>query len=92
MLSIHSTKSYRKSYKKLLRSGTFDFNELEKVIEILISEKTLPPQYKDHPLSGKLIGLRDCHINFDLVLIYQLFPSEKILMLSAIGTHSELFH
>ncbi|MFA6158673.1 MAG: type II toxin-antitoxin system YafQ family toxin [Candidatus Paceibacterota bacterium] len=90
MLSTHPLKTYRKSYGKLARSGSFNPGELERVIDTLAEGKALPRHYKDHALTGTLAGFRDCHIGFDLVLIYRI-TSDGILILADIGTHSELF-
>jgi len=90
MLTIYYSKSFRKSYKRLIRSGSFDSKELNEIIDTLASKNTLPPGYKDHPLQGKLAELRECHLEFDLLLIYQI-SSGNILKLVDIGTHSTLF-
>jgi len=90
MLPIHFSKTYRKSYKKLACSGSFDPGELERVIDTIASGKPLPRHNKDHALTGTLAGFRDCHIEFDLVLIYRI-TGDGILILADIGTHSALF-
>jgi len=40
--------------KKLLRGGK-DIEKLLKAVEILAEGQTLPPEYKDHPLTGRYI-------------------------------------
>ena len=88
---IRKTSRYRKSLKKMLKRGK-DIKKISAVVRMLAMGETLPPQYRDHALSGDLAGLRDCHIESDWVLLY--FYSENgelVLTLSDTGTHSDLF-
>lgn len=62
---------------------------LESMIELLAYEKKLHRQYKDHPLRSKYAGMRECHIEDDWLLIYQV--EKGILRLIATGTHEDLF-
>lgn len=61
------------------------------IIDRLAAGEKLEAKYKDHPLTGKLKGYRDCHVKPDLVLIYKI--ENDILLLSAyrISSHSNLF-
>jgi mRNA interferase YafQ len=52
-------------------------------------KKRLYLKYKDHPLSGKYKKYRNCHIEPDWVLIYEI--NDKELSLIRLGSHSELF-
>ena len=90
MFPIHYSKQYRKSYKRLAKSGDFDSAELEGVIDTLASGKKLPEKYKDHSLSGTLSAYRECHVKPDLVMIYTLTNS-NLLVIADVGSHSELF-
>jgi mRNA interferase YafQ len=94
MYRIFPSKDYIKSYKKLERSGHFSpkaKRDLEFAIDTLAAGEKLPPEYKDHQLSGELKEYRDCHIKGDLILIYQIRGEEFILALADLGSHSELF-
>ncbi|MEE0134021.1 MAG: type II toxin-antitoxin system YafQ family toxin [Treponema sp.] len=57
----------------------------------LAAGETLEPKYKDHPLTGKLKGYRDCHIQPDWLLIYQYHHEGLYLYLTRTGSHSDLF-
>ena len=46
--------------------------------------------YRDHALSGKWAGYRECHIKPDLLLIYRKVNTDT-LRLARLGSHSELF-
>ncbi|MEK7134611.1 MAG: type II toxin-antitoxin system mRNA interferase toxin, RelE/StbE family, partial [Patescibacteria group bacterium] len=55
--SIVLTKTYRKSFKKIIRSGRHaNIEKLEEVISLLTSGQSLPPRHKNHNLSGDLSG------------------------------------
>ena len=89
--AIRQTSRYRKSLKKMLKRGK-DINKITAVVRTLAMGKTLPPQHKDHALSGDLEGLRDCHIENDWILLYfYSTDGELILTLTDTGSHSDLF-
>jgi len=87
---IRTTTRYRKSLKKMLKRGK-DIKKISAVVRALAMGETLPPQYKDHALSGDLEGLRDCHIENDWLLLYYIEDNVLVLTLSDTGTHSDLF-
>lgn len=66
-------------------------NKLFEVIEILANGETLDARYKDHGLTGNYKGTRECHIEPDWLLIYEIRNNILVLMLYRLGTHSELF-
>ena len=86
---VRKTSRYKKSIKKMLKRGK-DIKKLTNVVLKLANGEQLPPQYKDHPLSGDLAGLRDCHIESDWVLLYEIKDNLLILSLADTGTHSDL--
>ncbi len=59
------------------------------VFYCLLNDIKLAEKYRDHALTGNLVGFRDCHIKPDLVLIYEK-PDDSTLVLIRIGTHSQL--
>ena len=86
---IRATSQYKKSLKKMIRRGK-DIRKISAVVRMLAMGETLPPQYRDHALTGDLVGLRDCHIENDWVLIYKIQGNILILTLADTGTHSDL--
>lgn len=64
---------------------------LEAVIETLSMGNALPPENKDHGLTGNWRGHRECHIQSDWLLIYRIEGDVLVLTLSRTGTHSDLF-
>lgn len=88
MYEVVISKLYRKQYKKI---SIVDRALINQAVKTLASGETLEPIYKDHALIGNYIGLRECHIKPDLLLVYQIKDSELELYLAAIGSHSEIF-
>ena len=79
--------------KELARAKKRGLNseDLDTVLVMLKNDIPLPPKYKDHKLSGKFKGYRECHINPDWLLVYRKYKDELILLLAHAGTHSDLF-
>jgi len=88
MLPIKRTTQFKKDFKKAIKQNK-DIDHLKSVIIKLSNQEKLDRRYYDHPLSGKLKNFRDCHIEPDWVLIYQVTDDELILV--RVGSHSELF-
>ena len=57
----------------------------------LLNRLPLPENYQDHALVGEWKGYRDCHIQGDLVLIYQYVIRDEFdeLKFSRLNTHSQ---
>jgi mRNA interferase YafQ len=72
---------------KLMKKQQKDMSKLRKVLGILASGEKLPPEYRDHELSGNLKDFRECHIEGDWLLLYQIFESKLILSAAATGSH-----
>jgi len=66
-------------------------NKLKKIISLLCEGKKLPAKNKDHFLSGNWSNYRECHIEPDWLLIYQVNTDDLLIELIRLGSHSELF-
>ena len=90
--SINYTTKFKKQYKKLKKQGK-DLKKLYEIIERIANGEILESKYKNHKLlKTKLYrDYKECHIEPDWLLIYQLNNDKLILLLCATGTHSELF-
>ena len=86
---VRATVRFKKSLKKMMKRGK-DKTKIVDVVRMLAMGETLPPKYRDHALSGNLIGLRDCHIENDWVLLYYIQDDILVLSLADTGTHSDL--
>ena len=76
---------------KLAKKQKKDLNKLFNVIEKLANLEQLDNKYKDHTLLGEYKGLRECHIDPDWLLIYYIENNTLTLVLSRLGSHSDLF-
>lgn len=63
---------------------------MEKVVDILLTGKPLTEKNKDHALTGNWNGYRECHIQSDWLLVYEIIEDRLILSLTATGSHSDL--
>jgi mRNA interferase YafQ len=84
-----STQFYR-DYKKAKKRG-LDIRKLEKVVKDLAEGKQLADHYRDHQLTGQWHDFRECHIQPDWLLIYQIRHQTLVLALQRTGSHSDLF-
>ena len=92
MIKLKFYKQVKKDYKKALKRGCKK-EKIEEVIKLLQKQQPLPDKYRDHFLvnfQGKN-GVRECHIQPDWLLIYEIDDENLILGLLRTGSHSELF-
>ena len=90
MLRFETTASFRRDYRRIRKRG-WDVSLLGEVIDLLLSQKPLPPRLHDHPLSGDNAGYRECHIRPDWLIIYRIEHNRLILVGHRTGTHADLF-
>lgn len=91
MRVIEWTGQFKRDYKREGKGQYRDILDevLFALVDTLANDRSLPPRYRDHPLTGQWKDNRDCHIKPDLVLIYQK-PDSETLRLVRMGSHSEL--
>ncbi|MBO4734528.1 MAG: type II toxin-antitoxin system YafQ family toxin [Clostridia bacterium] len=87
---VRFTNQFKKDIKLAKKQGK-DIDKLFDVIGILANGETLDEKYRDHDLSGNFKGCRECHIEPDWLLIYEIDNNVLILVLNRVGSHSELF-
>ncbi|MDG3008253.1 type II toxin-antitoxin system YafQ family toxin [Paludisphaera mucosa] len=74
---------------RLLESRGKDMAKLRAVMAAIIERRPLDRSRVDHALSGPWKGCRDCHVEPDWILIYELSPTEVVFHRT--GTHADLF-
>lgn len=89
------TKTFRKHWERLSRSGRYNMRQLKEAMLLLIAnDEPLGSEWLDHPLKGEWAGTRERHIRGDFLLLYEVDytagPSGMIIFVRA-GTHSALF-
>jgi mRNA interferase YafQ len=87
-MRLSQTNQFKKDIKQAQKRGK-DLAKLKTIIDFLLAKKPLPPKNRDHQLAGIWGGHRDCHIEPDWILIYQILDDE--IRLERTGTHSDLF-
>ncbi|MCI8825542.1 MAG: type II toxin-antitoxin system YafQ family toxin [Lachnospiraceae bacterium] len=90
MYKIVYTNRMKKDVKLMKKRGK-DLNKLVNVLFLLSTGNPLPIQYRDHQLTGNLHDFRECHIEPDWLLMYQIFEDTLILSATATGSHADLF-
>ena len=81
---------FKKDLKLAKKQGK-NLDKLFDVVEGLANGETLEAKFRDHDLSGDYKGCRECHIDPDWLLIYEIFDDVLVLLLNRVGSHSELF-
>jgi len=88
-------KTFSKDWDRLSGTGRYDMRRLKGVLlHLIANDGPLGPEWKDHPLKGRWLGYRECHIGGDFLLIYEVDDtvgkSGKVVF-TRIGTHADLF-
>jgi mRNA interferase YafQ len=91
MRRIEEQGKFKRNYRRELKGRFKEIldAELSAIVLALANDFSLVEQYRDHAMSGKWAGFRDCHIRPDLVLIYRKV-GEDGLHLVRLGSHAEL--
>ncbi len=87
-MQLFRTKTFKKDYQKLKMSDKL-YTKYIKYLSLLLEGKELPPEAKNHSLTGNFSDFKEFHISGDLLVIYCI--EDNILKLTRIGTHSQLF-
>ena len=90
MYKLYYTNRMKRDVKRILKRGK-DINKLNKVLNLLIQNGSLPKEYLDHQLTGNLKDFRECHIENDWLLMYQIIEDELIITATSTGSHSDIF-
>ena len=88
MLTVRYSTRFRRDFKVCVKRR-YDMELLQRAIDILRIPDQLPPDNRDHDLTGDYAGHRECHLRPDWLLIYR--QSGEELLLYRTGTHSDLF-
>ncbi len=87
---IKPSNQFKKDLKLAEKRG-YKIKLVADVIKKLANGEALEAKYKDHQLSGNFGFCRECHIQPDWLLIYEIDGDELLLYLLRTGTHSDLF-
>ena len=90
MYEIVYTNRMKRDVRRAKKRGK-DISKLIKTLQLLQKGSAMPEQYRDHALGGNLKDFRECHIEPDWLLVYEIRNDVLVLVLYRLGTHSELF-
>jgi mRNA interferase YafQ len=88
MKQIIQSGRFKRDFKRILKRG-YEPKKIQAVLELLMQDQPLPARCRPHKLVGDYVGLWECHIEPDWLLVYDL--SDDIIVLTATGTHADLF-
>ncbi len=89
MLTPVYTRQFEKDIKRMKKRGK-NLDKLKIIARSLVSEEPLDPLHREHKLSGKGKGRRECHIESDWLLMYK--TERDRIIFERTGTHSDLFN
>lgn len=92
MLTIEYPSVFKRDYKRAIKRGC-NPKKFETVVNMLQHRQPLPAKYHDHELtnSRNFKNVRECHIEPDWLLVYQIIEERLSLKLMRTGSHSDLF-
>lgn len=79
---------FKKDVKLNIKRGK-DMSKLKTLMTLLIEDKPIPPEYKDHSLKGNWNHHRDSHIEPDWLLIYKVDGDDLYFVRT--GSHADIF-
>ncbi len=85
---IRRTSQFKKDVKRIKKRGK-NLSKLKDILEKIVSGQGLAAKYSDHALIGQYKGTRECHIEPDWLLIYELAEDEVVLIRTV--AHADLF-
>ncbi|HMO78315.1 MAG TPA: type II toxin-antitoxin system YafQ family toxin [Candidatus Paceibacterota bacterium] len=93
MYRVWYSKKFSKSFARLVKGGLKKSTQQKITLTIkkLASAEKLDEGYRDHQLHGALAIYRECHIQGDLLLVYQIIDKELVLLLIDVGSHNDIF-
>lgn len=88
--TLKPTTQFKRDLKKAQKQNK-NLDLLNKILQQLADGIPLPEKNRDHALTGNYAGCRECHIQPDWLLIYEIAEDTLFLYLTRTGSHSELF-
>ena len=87
-MKLFRTKTFKKDYQKVKMTDD-QYSRCIKFLSILLEEKELPIEARNHNLIGSYSGFKEFHIGGDQLVVYCI--EDDIIRLTRIGTHSQIF-
>lgn len=88
--TIRVTKRFIKDAELCKRRG-YDMHIMQKAMQMLAENGTLPEQYRPHKLTGNYAGMWECHLRPDWLMVWEPHGDEMVMLFSRTGSHADLF-
>lgn len=88
--TIRVTKRFVKDAELCKRRG-YDMHIMQKAMQMLAENGTLPEQYRPHKLTGNYAGMWECHLRPDWLMVWEPHDDEMVMLFSRTGSHADLF-
>ena len=88
--TLKETNKFKKDVKRCVKRG-LPLIDLKNVMALLKVDGLLPPQYRQHKLSGNYDNCWECHIKADWLLVWEEHEDELVLVMTDTGSHADLF-
>jgi mRNA interferase YafQ len=88
--TVKPTTRFQRDLKRLEKCG-YNFGFLITAIKLLANGESLPASCNDRSPGGSLAGCRECRVQSDWLLIYEIAEEDSVLYLALTGTHSDIF-
>ena len=88
VFELQATNQFKKSIA-LSYARNFNLNLLFEIVELLAQDKTLPAKNNAHQLKGQYVGIWECHIKPDWLLMWQENKEKLVLLLLNTATHAD---
>jgi len=88
VFELQVTNQFKKSINLSYRRN-LDLQLLFEIVEFLAQDKPLPEKHCAHKLKGQYVGIWECHIKPDWLLMWQEDRDTLILLLLNTATHSD---
>jgi len=88
--TIKPSAKFAKDLKRVHKRG-WKIASLTDIVKQLAAGKKLSARHRDHDWVGNFTGLRECHIEPDWLLIYDMDSENLMLYLVRTGSHSDLY-
>jgi mRNA interferase YafQ len=91
VLEINESSAFKRDRRRESRNPNHKDinNRIVEVLNMIYRQGVLPPKFKLHKLKGNYIGLMECHVKPDLLMIFSI--EGNCVTLFRLGSHSELF-
>ena len=88
--AVRISNRFKKQFRLCMKRG-FNMELINEAMRLLAANGSLPAKYRPHKLSGKLLGVWECHIEPDWLMTWEQNDKELTLLFLQTGTHSDLF-